>query len=202
MPRLTKDTFSATEKTRRPSNPLSLEASSSFTEREENRGFLNRLFGTEETYTTTAALDVKDFFRQRLKGGIDLTAKTANIDTSLGSTSRGLGVNLKSEITLNQDNSVKGAGIEIGVSILGIGGSLAVDSEGRISVGVGISLIGVKIARDRQGNFSLERSVNLGPVTNNFKGGTSPRIYPWNQSKIPNLKSSSPRIYTWGKSKI
>ncbi|HBK99612.1 MAG TPA: hypothetical protein DD001_20970 [Microcoleaceae bacterium UBA10368] len=44
-------------------------------------------------------------------------------------------------------------------------------------------------------------------LTNNFKGGTSPRIYSFedsgrNQSKIPNLKSSSPRIYPWGKSKI
>ena len=35
-----------------------------------------------------------------------------------------------------------------------------------------------------------------------FLDGTSPRIYPWNQSKISNLKSSSPRIYPWGKSKI
>jgi len=39
-------------------------------------------------------------------------------------------------------------------------------------------------------------------LTNNFKGGTSPRIYPWNQSKIENRKSSSPRIYPWGQSKI
>ena len=39
-------------------------------------------------------------------------------------------------------------------------------------------------------------------LTKNFKGGTSPRIYPWNQSKIESLKSSSPRIYPWGQSKI
>jgi hypothetical protein len=39
-------------------------------------------------------------------------------------------------------------------------------------------------------------------LTNNFKGGTSPRIYPWNQSKIDFRKSSSPRIYPWGQSKI
>ena len=39
-------------------------------------------------------------------------------------------------------------------------------------------------------------------LTNNFKGGTNPRIYPWNQSKIENRKSSSPRIYPWGQSKI
>ena len=39
-------------------------------------------------------------------------------------------------------------------------------------------------------------------MTKNFKGGTSPRIYPWNQSQIANLKSSSPRIYPWGQSKI
>jgi hypothetical protein len=31
-----------------------------------------------------------------------------------------------------------------------------------------------------------------------FIDGTSPRIYPWNQSKIENRKSSSPRIYPWG----
>jgi hypothetical protein len=31
-----------------------------------------------------------------------------------------------------------------------------------------------------------------------FLDGTSPRIYPWNQSQIENLKSSSPRIYPWG----
>jgi hypothetical protein len=35
-----------------------------------------------------------------------------------------------------------------------------------------------------------------------FLDGTSPRIYPWNQSKIANRKSSSLRIYTWGQSKI
>jgi beta-alanine--pyruvate transaminase len=39
-------------------------------------------------------------------------------------------------------------------------------------------------------------------VTKNFKGGTSPRIYPWNQSQIDFRKSSSPRIYPWGQSKI
>jgi death-on-curing protein len=39
-------------------------------------------------------------------------------------------------------------------------------------------------------------------LTKNFKGGTSPRIYPWNQSQIANRKSSSPRIYPWGQSKI
>ncbi len=39
-------------------------------------------------------------------------------------------------------------------------------------------------------------------ATKNFKGGTNPRIYPWNQSKIENRKSSSPRIYPWGQSKI
>jgi len=38
--------------------------------------------------------------------------------------------------------------------------------------------------------------------TKNFKGGTSPRIYQWNQSQIQNRKSSSPRIYPWGQSKI
>jgi transposase len=35
-----------------------------------------------------------------------------------------------------------------------------------------------------------------------FLDGRSPRIYPWNQSKIENRKSSSPRIYPWGQSKI
>jgi hypothetical protein len=39
-------------------------------------------------------------------------------------------------------------------------------------------------------------------MTKNFKGGTSPRIYPWNQSKIENRKFSSRRIYPWGQSKI
>jgi hypothetical protein len=39
-------------------------------------------------------------------------------------------------------------------------------------------------------------------LTKNFKGGKSPRIYPWNQSQIENRKSSSPRIYPWGQSKI
>ncbi|MEG5146952.1 hypothetical protein QUB27_29895, partial [Microcoleus sp. AT8-B6] len=37
----------------------------------------------------------------------------------------------------------------------------------------------------------------ISSLTTNFKGGTSPRIYPWNQSKIENRKSSSPRIYPW-----
>jgi hypothetical protein len=32
-------------------------------------------------------------------------------------------------------------------------------------------------------------------MTENFKGGTRHVIYPWNQSKIANRKSSSPRIY-------
>ncbi len=39
-------------------------------------------------------------------------------------------------------------------------------------------------------------------VDHEFLDGTSPRIYPWNQSKIENRKSSSPRIYPWGQSKI
>jgi hypothetical protein len=46
------------------------------------------------------------------------------------------------------------------------------------------------------------KSVTPRLMTKNFKGGTSPRIYPWNQSKIENRKSSSPRIYPWGQSKI
>jgi hypothetical protein len=46
------------------------------------------------------------------------------------------------------------------------------------------------------------KSVTPRLLTKNFKGGTSPRIYPWNQSKIENRKSSSPRIYPWGQSKI
>jgi hypothetical protein len=35
-----------------------------------------------------------------------------------------------------------------------------------------------------------------------FLDGTRHVIYPWNQSKIENQKSSSPRIYPWGQSKI
>jgi hypothetical protein len=35
-----------------------------------------------------------------------------------------------------------------------------------------------------------------------FFDGTRHVIYPWNQSKIENRKSSSPRIYPWGQSKI
>ena len=35
-----------------------------------------------------------------------------------------------------------------------------------------------------------------------FLDGTRHVIYPWNQSKISNLKSSGPRIYPWGQSKI
>ncbi len=35
-----------------------------------------------------------------------------------------------------------------------------------------------------------------------FLDGTRHVIYPWNQSKISNLKSSSPRICPWGQSKI
>jgi hypothetical protein len=48
------------------------------------------------------------------------------------------------------------------------------------------------------------RSTKLYPafLTSEFLDGTSPRIYPWNQSKIANRKSSSPRIYPWGQSKI
>jgi tRNA-splicing ligase RtcB len=42
----------------------------------------------------------------------------------------------------------------------------------------------------------------LVPNDQEFLDGTSPRIYPWNQSKIENRKSSSPRIYPWGQSKI
>jgi len=41
-----------------------------------------------------------------------------------------------------------------------------------------------------------------GVIDHEFLDGTSPRIYPWNQSKIANRKSSSPRIYPWGQSKI
>jgi len=39
-------------------------------------------------------------------------------------------------------------------------------------------------------------------LTSEFLDGTRHVIYPWNQSKISNLKSSSPRIYPWGQSKI
>jgi len=46
------------------------------------------------------------------------------------------------------------------------------------------------------------KSVTPRLMTKNFKGGTSPRIYPWNQSQIENRKSSSSRIYPWGQSKI
>ena len=41
-----------------------------------------------------------------------------------------------------------------------------------------------------------------GSTDQEFLDGTSPWIYPWNQSKIENRKSSSPRIYPWGQSKI
>ena len=39
-------------------------------------------------------------------------------------------------------------------------------------------------------------------IDQEFLDGTSPRIYPWNQSLFENRKSSSPRIYPWGQSKI
>jgi putative transposase len=39
-------------------------------------------------------------------------------------------------------------------------------------------------------------------IDQEFLDGTRHVIYPWNQSKIENLKSSSPRIYPWGQSKI
>ena len=42
------------------------------------------------------------------------------------------------------------------------------------------------------GNEFLRRLTDtngLGCLTKNFKGGTSPRIDPWGQSKISNLKS-------------
>ena len=35
-----------------------------------------------------------------------------------------------------------------------------------------------------------------------FIDGNRHVIYPWNQSKIQNLKSSRPRSYPWGQSKI
>ncbi|MEG4442147.1 hypothetical protein QUB47_07185 [Microcoleus sp. AT9_B5] len=40
------------------------------------------------------------------------------------------------------------------------------------------------------------------PLDQDFLDGTRHVIYPWNQSKIENRKSSSPRIYPWGQSKI
>jgi hypothetical protein len=46
------------------------------------------------------------------------------------------------------------------------------------------------------------KSVTPRLMTKNFKGGTRHVIYPWNQSKIENRKSSSSRIYPWGQSKI
>ena len=42
----------------------------------------------------------------------------------------------------------------------------------------------------------------LESLTSEFLDGTRHVIYPWNQSKIENRKSSSPRIYPWGQSKI
>jgi death-on-curing protein len=39
-------------------------------------------------------------------------------------------------------------------------------------------------------------------LTREFLDGTRHVIDPWNQSQIENRKSSSPRIYPWGQSKI
>ena len=41
-----------------------------------------------------------------------------------------------------------------------------------------------------------------GVIDHEFLDGTRHVIYPWNQSKIENRKSSSPRIHPWGQSKI
>ncbi|MEG3972010.1 hypothetical protein QUA00_30980 [Microcoleus sp. T2B6] len=41
--------------------------------------------------------------------------------------------------------------------------------------------------------------VETGFLTTNFKGGTRHVIYPWNQSKIENRKSSRKSIYPWGR---
>jgi hypothetical protein len=53
--------------------------------------------------------------------------------------------------------------------------------------------------------ISVDRSDMISGVFSGYQkflDGTSPRIYPWNQSKIENRKSSSPRIDPWGQSKI
>ena len=39
-------------------------------------------------------------------------------------------------------------------------------------------------------------------LSSEFLDATSPRIYPWNQSKISFRKSSIPRIYPWNQSQI
>jgi hypothetical protein len=53
--------------------------------------------------------------------------------------------------------------------------------------------------------WSVERLLVEGKLAladQEFLDGTRHVIYPWNQSKIENRKSSSPRIYPWGQSKI
>jgi len=55
---------------------------------------------------------------------------------------------------------------------------------------------------DRTFQEFIIENTNIDISDQEFLDGTSPRIYPWNQSKIENRKSSSPRIYPWGQSKI
>jgi len=57
------------------------------------------------------------------------------------------------------------------------------------------------LVEDMSGKIALDILIPK-IIDQEFLDGTSPRIYPWNQSKISNLKSSSPRIYPWGQSKI
>jgi len=45
-------------------------------------------------------------------------------------------------------------------------------------------------------DFRIEE---LSATDQEFLDGTRHVIYPWNQSKIANRKSSSPRIYPWGR---
>ncbi len=57
-------------------------------------------------------------------------------------------------------------------------------------------------ARFLNSRFPQKHRLISGVFDQEFLDGTSPRIYPWNQSKISNRKSSSPRNYPWGQSKI
>jgi ketopantoate reductase len=68
-----------------------------------------------------------------------------------------------------------------------------VSSQSRIGIiGAGSSGVYLAILLIQQG-FQVDQK---------FLDGTRHVIYPWNQSKIENRKSSSPRIYPWRQSKI
>ncbi len=149
-------------------------------QKDENRSFVDRALGLKQRYAASAGLDVKDLFKQRISGNIDLGSRKASADVKLGSPKSKLGGKIKGEIELGDNWLPKSAGIDLGISLLKLGGNISLGTGGRNqSIGIDIGIISGKLVRDKNGEFSFERCVGLAfaescIITSRHKGDSQP----------------------------